>query len=754
MGFQNGTSESADMIRIQENPLSVECMEAYLSAFPDAVAVVDSNRKLVYLNDEARRMLGCQAEGAAFYGEMLRGTKRAAPIDPIESTLSLGKGSRDIPLTLLSAGGEPLSLSATTAPIKRGDAVEGCMVILREASPPPSRFEPSSDMAVHILDNLPTALFTVDRHLTITYMNRQLEILTGCSREETVNRKTCSQVLHTIECNTDDCLLGQAMEGNFPVSESRRTIMNRKGDLVPVIVCGSTITDLSGEVVGAFETLRDISRYTEAERKMEFVTEITQEGLMLLDEHYTVFFANSKMAEILGMKKDDLIGMDARSIIVRQQQELIDDLLGSMNGDKTGILRFCTTIEPIEDSLRDYRAFETCISVSLIGKGIVIGICFRDVTPRVEVERKLRRTNNFLNNIIRSSVDGIIVADNLGKVIIFNEGAENILGYKAEELIGNREALRSICSAEVVRENMRRMRSGEYGPPGKLNTTRITFYNKAGEPVPVNFSAALIKEGEEELGSVGIFTDMRETLRIRKELEDARNQLVQSEKISSLGRLAAGVAHEINNPLAGILIFADMLLKDIGNVNPQWGADLEEIIQQTLRCKQIVTRLLEFSRQSLNQKTIYTLNGAIEQCVQLLAHQTLFHDIEIVRDLHEDLPQLVGDPSQLQQVFTNLIINSADAMRGRGKVTITSRFDAEQNRVVIRFADTGPGIPEEIINKIFEPFFTTKPPGEGTGLGLSVAHGIVQQHGGTIEARNEGGAVFVLSLPLEPPDSP
>ena len=154
----------------------------------------------------------------------------------------------------------------------------------------------------------------------------------------------------------------------------------------------------------------------------------------------------------------------------------------------------------------------------------------------------------------------------------------------------------------------------------------------------------------------------------------------------------------------------------------------------------------------LAQRISYDINEVVRNCVEFLCHQAIFHDIEFDFHLQNNLPDLVGDPSQLQQVFTNIIINAANAMEGKGKITITSIFHKEKE-VVLTFKDSGPGIPAAIIDKIFEPFFTTKAPGEGTGLGLSVCYGIVQQHGGDMEAKNspEGGAVFTLTLPLEAP---
>ena len=170
-----------------------------------------------------------------------------------------------------------------------------------------------------------------------------------------------------------------------------------------------------------------------------------------------------------------------------------------------------------------------------------------------------------------------------------------------------------------------------------------------------------------------------------------------------------------------------------------------------MRCQQIVNRLLDFSRQTLGQKKLFDLNDVIHRCVELISHQAFFHNIKVVEDLDPLLPQIVGDPGQLQQVFTNLLLNAADAMRGQGQITIVSRPTPEGDGVLLSFTDTGPGIPPEIRDKIFEPFFTTKPPGKGTGLGLSIVYGVMQRHGGTIAAQSPpgGGTTFAIRLHLE-----
>jgi PAS domain S-box-containing protein len=472
------------------------------------------------------------------------------------------------------------------------------------------------------------------------------------------------------------------------------------------------------------------------------------------------------MGEIAGLPKEDVVGMKVSELLSPQHEEMMSDLMSEPDAENQQHLCFCSTLQS-DFSLQDaYRSFETCIAVTRVGESRITYLYLRDLTERIEIERELRKANSFLNNIIQSSVDGIVVVDTKGNVLIFNEGAERILGYKAAEVVGHSEVLLKFYDLQLAREIMRRMRSNQYGPPGKLTPIPISFTSKSGEEVPVNFTTAIIEEGGQEIGSVGIFTDLREHERMRREVDDLRanermrrelgetqRQLVQAEKIASLGRLSAGVAHEINNPLAGVLIYADILMKELEG-NEQWRQDLQEIINQTLRCKQIVARLLEFSRQSLDERVLFDVNEIIGHCVALLQHQSLFHNVEIIQNLESDLPQILGNPGEIEQVFTNLMLNATDAMEGRGRITISSASELETKQVVLAFTDTGPGISPEVREKIFEPFFTTKPVGVGTGLGLSVVYGVIQRHGGSIEVESppDGGATFIIRLPLESPE--
>ena len=234
----------------------------------------------------------------------------------------------------------------------------------------------------------------------------------------------------------------------------------------------------------------------------------------------------------------------------------------------------------------------------------------------------------------------------------------------------------------------------------------------------------------------------------KKIKRDTQMQILQSEKLASVGRLAAGIAHEINNPLTGILTFTH-LLREKKNNSEEDLKDLNVIMQETTRVREIVRNLLDFARQSPSNKEMIDINEAMVQLLKLIRSQKEFRKIRITDNYEANLPELFADKNQIQQVFLNLLLNAGEAIQEAGTITITTSLQSES--LLISIADSGCGIRKEDIGKIFDPFYTTKPVGKGTGLGLSVSYGIIQQHGGTIKCESvEGqGTTFEILLPFD-----
>ncbi len=244
------------------------------------------------------------------------------------------------------------------------------------------------------------------------------------------------------------------------------------------------------------------------------------------------------------------------------------------------------------------------------------------------------------------------------------------------------------------------------------------------------------------------FNDMARSLKDHNDqLQKMHHQLAITEKLTALGKMAAGVAHEINNPLGGILLYSNIVLEDIPEDSPA-RENIQKIIYQTNRCKEIVQSLLDFAKTSTSAMLPLQINQIIYTSLRLVRDQSMFHGIEVEASLAENLPETIGDRSRLEEVFLNLFINAADAMKGSGKLTIITGLNRNKS-IRISISDTGKGIDNEHFSHIFEPFFTTKEPGEGTGLGLSIVYGIIQKHNGTIDAECTPGAgtTFIISLP-------
>jgi two-component system NtrC family sensor kinase len=232
-------------------------------------------------------------------------------------------------------------------------------------------------------------------------------------------------------------------------------------------------------------------------------------------------------------------------------------------------------------------------------------------------------------------------------------------------------------------------------------------------------------------------------------LVEMQQQMIQSEKLASLGKLSASIAHEINNPLGGILIYAHLIQEDMKQDDPAYE-NLSKIIKETTRCKNIVKDLLEFARSKEPRKEIIDLNRTLERALDIVEKQAAFQDVRIHKQLAPDLPAVVADANQLQQVFLNIIINGCEAMDGKGDLTLTTAHDSRFKTVSVGVRDTGCGMSSEVKGMIFEPFFTTKEVGKGTGLGLSVSYGIITKHQGTISVDSEPGkgATFTVTLPV------
>jgi two-component system NtrC family sensor kinase len=334
--------------------------------------------------------------------------------------------------------------------------------------------------------------------------------------------------------------------------------------------------------------------------------------------------------------------------------------------------------------------------------------------------------------------------DSEGNFQSMNSFTATFFGGRPEQFVG--KGLSSLFQEKVAHEQLKLVNL--VYSHGK--SVRGEFEVDMGEH-KIWISANFMPLKDEE-GSVNAVLCIARDVTENKNLE---RQLINTEKLASLGTLAAGVAHEVNNPLGVILGFCDLLLRNTDR-NSQAYEDLKTIERQGLHCKQVVENLLSFARLGEGQSESSDINQCMEDIIKVVKHTLEMHSIDLVLSLAENLPMVRGDSRQLEQIFLNLINNSIYAMPTGGMLKLRTYLERPTRRVVIQVEDDGEGIREEHMDHIFEPFFTTKPEGEGTGLGLFVSYGIIVKYGGTIDCVSHNssslkprGTTFTIKLPIE-----
>jgi two-component system NtrC family sensor kinase len=370
-----------------------------------------------------------------------------------------------------------------------------------------------------------------------------------------------------------------------------------------------------------------------------------------------------------------------------------------------------------------------------------------DLSQRKQMEGDLREAHDFLNKFIRSSPNAIIATDMKGKIIVWNNAAEETLGYKAEDVIGKMN-IEKIYQEGLAREVMKRMRSREYGGVGRLRSYPMVFVREDGDIMEGNLSAAIIYDAEgKEIASVGIFVDLKERLEMERKLVDTQEKLLQSEKLAAMGRLTSQIAHELNNPLYGIMNTLELLKTEVSPQSKRRKI-LEMALSETERLTELLRKMLSFSKPDEEEKQPTDINTILDEILLLVGKQLQENSIRISSHLADNLGKVYASRNQLRQVFLNMISNARDAMPEGG--TLTVKTMGKGSTIYIDMIDTGTGISEENIPKVFDTFFTTKESVKDVGLGLSVCYGFIKEHDGDIRVVSKWGegSTFTVSLPI------
>jgi two-component system NtrC family sensor kinase len=488
---------------------------------------------------------------------------------------------------------------------------------------------------------------------------------------------------------------------------------------------------LAGHAAMALENVRLFSRVEQSRKQWVEDFDAISDFIIVHDAGNRVLRLNHALAESLGLRPAEAIGYEIDRL------EILD------SPPKEGHCPFCRNPRLAhEEFIHEAGERTFLISASRIhnaqGNDWRTIHVMKDITDRRLAERRYRRERDFNKNILNNTQSMILVLDTAGLVSYANRRCFEA-GYREQDLLG-RGLVEMVPPARrpLFAEALERTLQG-----AALDNLEIPLFRGSGTPGQFSISLSPMRDEQGEINSVVVvMTDITDAASLQA-------KLMHTEKMAALGQLVSGVAHEVNNPLAAIVGFTDLLLE-----NPAVPADAKEelqvILQEAQRTRVIVQNLLSFARQMPAQREPVQINSILRQTVKLRAYDLENHGVELTEKYAAELPMVIGDPHQLQQVFLNILNNAYDAVqetRRTGKIEVQTVHRSDKIEIVFR--DNGPGISQ--IDRIFDPFFTTKEVGKGTGLGLSICYGIIQAHGGEIVARNNpdgDGSTFVVRLPI------
>jgi two-component system NtrC family sensor kinase len=611
---------------------------------------------------------------------------------------------------------------------------------IREAT---KRFEKIAEMGED-------GIIVFDEESRIEFANQMASEIMGLPKDQILGREFFSLIGKRDEEFLEEMVMrGEGMGEKVCTEMSLHTAPDRVKETE---VCIAPTQSEDGRI-NTYAYLRDITErkrfekdLKESEEKFRNLFERVRHGLFISSKEGRFLDCNQALLEMAGYQvKEEFLRIDiAKDLYVNpedrkkfqrliEQQGFVKDLeveFKRKSGEKITVL---LTAHVKKDERGEVVGYE----------GINI-----DISDRKRMERELKEANDFLMNLIDSSVDGIIATNMKGDILLFNKGAENLLGYRSEEVVGMMN-IRSIYPPGVAKEVMDKLRSPDLGGVGKLTSFPIFHRRKDGEMIEGDLSASLIyDEKGHEVASVGIFKDLRERSKMERELREIQQALLQSEKLAAMGRLTSQIAHELNNPIYGIMNTLELLKTEIPPESKRRRI-LELSLSEIQRLSEMLRNMLSFSKPEEEARKRIHLNELLEGILLMMERQMRESNIRVVLDLDHQIPEVMASTNQMRQVMLNMFKNAKEAMPNGG--TLTVRTAKEDQKVSVHIQDTGVGIPEEIRNKIFEAFFTTKQKVKGVGLGLSVCYGIIKDHGGDIrvESQEGKGTTFIISLPAE-----
>ncbi len=581
--------------------------------------------------------------------------------------------------------------------------------------------------------------------------------LTGYSKEELLTRRKYQEITpeeyHEYEAKVIERIMRTGKHAEY-----EKEYIRKDGSRVPILLTTFIVKGDDGKPIGLAAIIKDITErkraegaLRESEKKYREIFNKVPASIIVLDKDGRMVDINPHHITTVGKSKTtrkDYLGKNLithPSIVNAGLSETYARLLKGESFDLKDV--YFPTTTGGSDGYSDVKG------VPLLREGEVIGAItmFEDITERKQAEEALRESEErygALLNLGGSVGEAIVmVQDKDGgdaiQTFVSNEWPR-ITGYSKKELLGMSffDLLHPRYRDASLRRHQRKM-DGEIIP----GLFEMSFIRKDGTEVPIELTSAYTTY-KGERANVAFIRDITERKQAEEREKELQKELNLSSRLASVGELAAGVAHEINNPLTGIIGFSQRLLRK--STDEEVSRDLEMIHNEALQAARVVENLQTFARRREPKKQYSDTNDIVQKALELRTYELKTSNIEVISNLAPSLPETMVDFHQIQEVFLNIILNAEQVMteaHGEGKLTIKTKEVKDYIR--ISFTDDGSGIPAEHLDKVFDPFFTTREEGGGTGLGLSICHGIVTEHGGRIYVRSKPGkgATFIVELP-------
>ncbi len=571
---------------------------------------------------------------------------------------------------------------------------------------------------------------------TILLVNQAFSKMTGFSREELL-RMNVRGLIPEQHKEQRDRVVAQVFQASEPV-EYEINYFRKDGSQIPVSITKFVVKEHDGKPAGIAVIVRNLTEHKRAGGEFRLVVEASPNGMLMVDEDGTILLVNQQVEQLFGYERAELIGQPVEMLVPQRMRS-------HHAGDRA---KFFTHSESramgkgrdLYGVRKDGQEFPLEIGLNPVRTpdGLRVLASIVDIGARKRAEQALQKERDFIDAVLETAGALVVVLDREGQILRFNRTCEETTGYSSEEVMGRHVWDLFIIPDEVasVKAVFERLRGGE-----PRSDYENYWRGKDGFLRRISWSNTVIVDSSGKVDYV-VSSGLDIT-----DFQSIQEQLRKTERIAELGTLASGMAHEIGTPMNVILGRAEYLLQRTADEGMKKG--LATIITQIERITKVMNQLLVFARRKPPDRQVVDLGEIVEDSLEMFQERMTHNRITVEKAIEANLPSIHADRDQLVQVLINLVTNSLHAMPEGGRLRLS--LDRENSHVRLGVSDTGHGIPEEMRSKIFEPFFTTKDFGKGTGLGLTVVKGIVEEHGGTITAESvvDQGTTFWIRLPLD-----